>query len=155
MDNTTFAYLFGAFILGFLIAWIAGRSGPNHALKECEANGQELQRKLKDRDGAVAKAEAQLIERKAQLDRLSADQASATAALRAAETQLATAGEAAATMQMSLRENEGEVLRLRAELRHISDAWAGARERSTELDRQLELADVSAADDGDLIVDGE
>ena len=60
MDNTQFAYLFGAFLLGFLIAFIAGRSGPKRDLKDCQANGEALQRTIDDRNKAVAKSEAQV-----------------------------------------------------------------------------------------------
>jgi hypothetical protein len=42
MDNTMFAYLFGAFLLGFLVSWIAGRSGPKRALEDCQATANSF-----------------------------------------------------------------------------------------------------------------
>jgi chromosome segregation ATPase/predicted flap endonuclease-1-like 5' DNA nuclease len=146
MDNTMFAYLFGAFLLGFLVSWIAGRSGPKRALEDCQANGQQLQRKLDDRDRTITKTEAQVAKLQADLTGLSAEKTKADAALAAAAAQLAEVSAEAAAARDSLRDNEGELLRLRTELEHISGAWAGARARTTELTQQLETVAVMAAE---------
>ncbi len=146
MDNTMFAYLFGAFLLGFLISWIAGRSGPKRALEDCQANGQQLQRKLDDRDRTITKTEAQVAKLQADLAGLSAEKTNTDTALAAATAQLAAVSAEAAAARDSLRDNAGELLRLRTELGHISGAWAGARTRTTELTRQLETVAVMAAE---------
>jgi chromosome segregation ATPase len=146
MDNTMFAYLFGAFLLGFLVSWIAGRSGPKRALEDCQANGQQLQRKLDDRDRTITKTEAQVAKLQADLTGLSAEKTKADAALAAAAAQLAEVSAEAAAARDSLRDNAGELLRLRTELEHISGAWAGARARTTELTQQLETVAVMAAE---------
>jgi len=65
MDTTQVLYLAGAFVLGFLVAWFAGRSGPKRALEECEANAHSLQRSLDERTRSVSKLESQIKERSA------------------------------------------------------------------------------------------
>jgi chromosome segregation ATPase/predicted flap endonuclease-1-like 5' DNA nuclease len=108
--------------------------------------GQQLQRKLDDRDRTITKTEAQVAKLQADLTGLSAEKTKADAALAAAAAQLAEVSAEAAAARSQLRDNTGELLRLRTELGHISGAWAGARTRTTALTRQLEMVAVMAAE---------
>ena len=145
MDTTQLLYLAGAFLLGFFFAWFAGRSGPKHALEECEANAHSLQRSLDDSARSVAKLEGQLKEQVVQVDRLGTEKAAVAAQIAVFEQSAADSGAELAQLQQQLNESQSERLRLETELGHIRDAYADTRSRLVELTQQAE-ADKAAAE---------
>ena len=144
MDTTQLLYLAGAFLLGFFFAWFAGRSGPKHALEECEANAHSLQRSLDDSARSVAKLEGQLKEQVVQVDRLGTEKAAVAAQIAVFEQSAADTGAELAQLQQQLNESQSERLRLETELGHIRDAYADTRSRLVELTQQAEADKVAA-----------
>ncbi|MBK8048995.1 MAG: hypothetical protein IPK16_18890 [Anaerolineales bacterium] len=141
MDNMLFLYLLGAFVLGFIIAYFAGRAGLKRALEESEANNHTLQRTVDERNRSVTKLEDTTKQLQGSLDKVNADQVAAVAAAKAAAEQqaqaFADANDRIGVLEGNLRDAEGERLRLTTELGHVSDGLAGARSRIIELEGNL------------------
>lgn len=150
MDTTQMLYLAGAFVLGFLVAWFAGRNGPKRALEECEANAHSLQRSLDDRTRSVSKLEGQLKEQVAQVDRLGSEQGKLAAALKTAEQGAADTGAQVLQLQEELSQSQSERLRLESELGHVRDAYAGSRSRLAELFAQNEAQAAAAEAEAEI-----
>ena len=149
METTQMLYLAGAFVLGFIVAWFAGRGGPKRALEECEANAHSLQRSLDDRSRSISKLESQLKEQIVQVDRLGSEQSRLSTSLQSAEQTATDAGAEISALQTQLSQAQSDKLLLEAELGHVRDAYAGTRTRLADLFSQSEAqaAEATAAAD--------
>jgi|GEM_PF-1447068 len=145
METTQILYLVGAFILGFIFAWFAGRSGPKRALEESEASAHSLQRTVDDRTRAISKLGGQLKEQQAKAEKLGIDNGNLTAMLKNSETGLSDAGAEIARLQTQIDSQHSDRLLLESELGHTRDAYSSTRTRVADLAAKLEEAEAVAA----------
>ncbi len=144
MDNTLILYLAGAFLLGFIIAWFAGRSGPSRAAEEAVAESESVRRKLRTAENDLRKTEGQLKDNLATLDQMAADNENLVKLLKASEQGLTEASAELSRLHSALRISRDVELQLRAELEHTRGALSVARARSAELAAE-EAATIEAA----------
>ena len=133
MDNTQILYLAGAFLLGFIIAWFAGRSGPSRAAEEAAAETESVRRKLKTTESDLRKSEGRLKENLAVLDQIAADKENLVKLLKASEQGLTEASAELSRLQTEARASRDAELQLRAEREHTRGALSVPRMRSVEL----------------------
>lgn len=146
MDNTQILYLAGAFLIGFIIAWFAGRSGPTRAAEEAVAETESVRRKLKTVENDLRKTEGQLKDNLATLDQMAADKENLVKLLKASEQGLTEASAELNRLHAALRSSHDAELQLKAELEHTRGAWSGARARSAALAAQKEAATQAAVE---------
>lgn len=144
MDNTQILYLAGAFLIGFIIAWFAGRSGPTRAAEEAVAEAESVRRKLRSAENDLRKTEGQLKENLATLDQMAADKETLVKLLKASEQRLTEASAELNRLHAALRSSHDAQLQLKAELEHTRGAWSGARARSAALAAEKEAAETTA-----------
>lgn len=144
MDNTQILYLAGAFLIGFIIAWFAGRSGPTRAAEEAVAEAESVRRKLRSAENDLRKTEGQLKENLATLDQMAADKETLVKLLKASEQGLTEASAELNRLHAALRSSHDAQLQLKAELEHTRGAWSGARARSVALAAEKEAAETTA-----------
>lgn len=137
MDQMLILYTVGAFILGFIVAWLIGRSGPRRQLAECEANTATLQRSLDERKNAAAKLESQTKDLQAQVASLTSASGDFKSQLAAAQEQLAAADAAAQELQSAVDQAKSDRLLLQAELDHTRSALSSTRDRALSLEADL------------------
>jgi chromosome segregation ATPase len=146
MDNTQILYLAGAFLIGFIIAWFAGRSGPTRAAEEAAAETETVRRKLRTVESDLRKTEGQLKENLATLDQMAAEKESLVKLLKASEQRLTDASAELNRLHAALRFSHDAQLQLKAELQHTRGALSGARLRSAALAAEKEAAAEAAAE---------
>jgi len=145
MDNTQILYLAGAFLLGFIIAWFAGRGGPTRAAEEAAAETESVRRKLRTVENDLRKVEGQQKENLATLDQMAADKANLVKLLKASEQGLTEASAELNRLHTALRSSRDTQLQLKAELAHTRGALSVARMRGAALATEIEAASTIAA----------
>lgn len=145
MDTTQILYLAGAFLLGFIIAWFAGRGGPKRAAEEAAAETDTVRRKLSNVESDLRKTQGQLKENLASLDQLSADKENLVKMLRTSEQGLSDAGATLEHLTAELAAARDANLLQQTELGHARDALTVARSQIIDLTSQVEAAAARAA----------
>lgn len=140
MDTTQILYLAGAFLLGFIIAWFAGRGGPQRAAAEAAAETDTVRRKLSNVESDLRKTQGQLKENLATLDQLAADKNNLVKMLRTSEQGLSDAGATLERLSAEVASARDANLLLRTELGHTRDALTVARSQIAQLAAQLQAA---------------
>ena len=128
MDVTPFLYLIGAFLLGFIIAWFAGRGGPVYELEKASAEIESLRRQLRNVEDELRKTQGQLRENLATLDEMAEEKKSLAQQLRASRAELSHVKEMAEQLRTALERERDARLLLSAELAHTRDALSAARQ---------------------------
>lgn len=128
MDFTPFLYLIGAFLLGFIIAWFAGRGGPVYELEKASAEIESLRRQLRDVEDELRKTQGQLRENLATLDEMAAEKKGLAQQLKAAGAELSHVKEMVEQLQATLERERDARLLLSAELVHTRGALSAARQ---------------------------
>lgn len=146
MDTTQILYLAGAFLLGFIIAWFAGRGGPQRAAEEAAAETDTVRRKLSNVESDLRKTQGQLKENLATLDQLVADKDSLVKMLRTSEQSLSDAGAALDRLTAELAAVRDANLLQQTELGHTRDALTVARSQIANLNAQLQAIANTAAE---------
>jgi len=145
MDTTQILYLAGAFLLGFIIAWFAGRGGPKRAAEEAAAETDAVRRKLSTTEADLRKTQGQLKENLATLDQLTADKENLVKMLRTSEQGLSDAGAELNRLQATLTEARDAQLLQATELGHARDGLTTARSQIIDLTARLDAtAEVAA-----------
>ncbi|HAJ37081.1 MAG TPA: hypothetical protein DCL15_15485 [Chloroflexi bacterium] len=150
MDTTQILYLAGAFLLGFIIAWFAGRGGPQRAAAEAAAETDTVRRKLSNAESELRKTQGQLKENLTTLDQLAADKDNLVKMLRTSEQGLSDAGAALERLTAELAAARDANLLLQTELGHTRDALTVARSQLAALTTQAEDAAVVAAEASEI-----
>lgn len=151
MDTTQILYLAGAFLLGFIIAWFAGRGGPQRAAAEAMAETETVRRKLSNVESDLRKTQGQLKENLATLDQLAADKDNLVKMLRTSEQGLSDAGAALDRLTAELAAARDANLLQQTELGHTRDALTVARSQIADLTAQLQTAANTAAEASALV----
>lgn len=146
MDTTQILYLAGAFLLGFIIAWFAGRGGPKRAAEEAAAETDTVRRKLSTAESDLRKTQGQLKENLATLDQVNADKENLVKMLRTSEQGLSDAGATLDSLTAELAVARDANLLQQTELGHARDALTVARGQIAELTAQVEAAATLAAE---------
>jgi chromosome segregation ATPase len=146
MDTTQILYLAGAFLLGFIIAWFAGRGGPKRAAEEAAAETDTVRRKLSTAESDLRKTQGQLKENLATLDQLTADKDNLVKMLRTSEQGLSDAGAALDSLTADLAVARDANLLQQTELGHTRDALTVARGQIVDLTAQLQAVATLAAE---------
>jgi septal ring factor EnvC (AmiA/AmiB activator) len=133
MDTTQILYLAGAFLLGFIIAWFAGRGGPKRAAEEAAAETDTVRRKLSTAESDLRKTQGQLKENLATLDQVNADKENLVKMLRTSEQGLSDAGATLDSLTAELAVARDANLLQQTELSHARDALTVARSQIVEL----------------------
>lgn len=128
MDVTPFLYLIGAFLLGFIIAWFAGRGGPVYELEKASAEIESLRRQLRNVEDELRKTQGQLRENLATLDEMAEEKKSLAQQLKAARAELSHVKEMAEQLRIALERERDARLLLSAELTHTRGALSAARQ---------------------------
>ena len=131
MDTTQILYLAGAFLLGFIIAWFAGRGGPTRAAEEAAAETDTVRRKLSTAESDLRKTQGQLKENLTSLDQLATDKDNLVKMLRTSEQGLSDAGAELDRLNAALNETHDARLLLETELEQARRAhrrtWSDRR----------------------------
>lgn len=146
MDTTQILYLAGAFLLGFIIAWFAGRGGSQQAAAEAAAETDTVRRKLSNVESDLRKTQGQLKENLATLDQLAADKNNLVKMLRTSEQGLSNAGATLERLTAELAAVRSDNLWLQAELGHTRDALTVARGQIAQLTDQLQATATASAE---------
>ena len=140
MDTTQILYLVGAFVLGFVIAWFAGRGGPKRAAEEAAAETQSVRSKLRTVESDLQKTQGQQKENLASLDQLSAEKSNLVAMLKTSETSLTDAGVEIQRLTSALSDAQSDGLLLQTELSQARSALGEARTQVMALTAALDAA---------------
>ncbi len=140
MDTTQILYLAGAFLLGFIIAWFAGRGGPTRAAEEAVAETDAVRRKLSSAESDLRKTQGQVKENLTSLDQLAADKDNLVKMLRTSEQGLSDAGAEIDRLSLALNGAHDARLLLETELAQARGALTDARTQVTSLNTQLGTA---------------
>lgn len=140
MDTTQILYLVGAFVLGFVIAWFAGRGGPKRAAEEAAAETQSVRSKLRTVESDLQKTQGQQKENLASLDQLSAEKNNLVAMLKTSEASLTEAGAEIQRLATALGEAQSDSLLLQTELSQARSALGEARTQAMSLTAALDAA---------------
>ncbi|MCS6824976.1 MAG: hypothetical protein NZ553_00025 [Caldilinea sp.] len=128
MDVMPFLYLIGAFLLGFIIAWFAGRGGPVYELEKASAEIESLRRKVREVEDELRKMQGQLRENLATLDEMAEERKALVQQLKVASRELAHAKETAERLRMALEKERDARLLLTTELVHTRGALSAVRQ---------------------------
>lgn len=142
MDTTQILYLAGAFVLGFIIAWFAGRGGPKRAAEEAAAQTESVRRKLTTTESDLRKTQGQMKDNLATLDQLAADKENLVNMLRTSEQGLSEASAEISRLTQALSAARDDRLLLETELGQARGALADARNQMASL-----TVEVAAATD--------
>ncbi|MCB0067496.1 MAG: hypothetical protein KIT77_10210 [Caldilinea sp.] len=140
MDTTQILYLVGAFVLGFVIAWFAGRGGPKRAAEEAAAETQSVRSKLRTVESDLQKTQGQHKENLASLDQLSAEKSNLVAMLKTSEASLTDAGAEIQRLTTALGDAHSDGLLLQTELSQARSALGEARTQVMALTAALDAA---------------
>jgi chromosome segregation ATPase len=140
MDTTQILYLAGAFLLGFIIAWFAGRGGPTRAAEEAVAETDAVRRKLSSAESDLRKTQGQVKENLASLDQLAADKDNLVKMLRTSEQGLSDAGAEIDRLTLALNEAHDARLLQETELAQARGALTDARSQVASLTTRLDAA---------------
>lgn len=146
MDTTQILYLAGAFLLGFIIAWFAGRGGPQRAAEEATAETNTVRRKLSSAESDLRKTQGQLKENLTSLDQLTANKDNLVKMLRTSEQGLSDAGAELDRLTAELTAARDANLLQQTELGHARDALTVARGQIVDLTAQVEAATTIAVE---------
>lgn len=146
MDTTQILYLAGAFLLGFIVAWFAGRGGPQRAAAEAAAETDTVRRKLSNVESELRKTQGQMKENLATLDQLAADKNNLVKMLRTSEQGLSDAGATLERLTAELAAARDANLLLQTELGHTRDALTVARGQIARLTDQLQATATAVAE---------
>lgn len=146
MDTTQILYLAGAFLLGFIVAWFAGRGGPQRAAAEAAAETDTVRRKLSNVESELRKTQGQLKENLTTLDQLTADKNNLIKMLRTSEQGLSDAGATLEQLIAELAAARDANLLLQTELGHTRDALTVARGQIVRLTDQLQATATAVAE---------
>lgn len=144
MDNTQILYLAGAFLLGFIIAWFAGRGGPKRAAEEAVAETESVRRKLRSAEGDLRKVQGQVKDNLATLDQMTSDKENLVKMLKASEQGLTDASAELNRLTAALRESSDDRLRLTTELGQARNALGGTRAQASALRTEIDAIAVAA-----------
>ena len=144
MDTTQILYLAGAFLLGFIIAWFAGRGGPSRAAEEAAAETDAVRRKLSSAESDLRKTQGQVKENLTTLDQLAADKDNLVKMLRTSEQGLSDAGAEMDRLTLEVNEARDARLLLESELGHARGALTDARSQAASLTARLDAAAETA-----------
>jgi chromosome segregation ATPase len=167
MDNTQILYLAGAFLLGFIIAWFAGRGGPKRAAEEAVAETESVRRKMKSVEGDLRKAQGQVKENLSTLDQMTSDKENLVKMLKASEQGLTDASAELNRLTDALADADAARLLLVTELDQARNALSGARtqvstlqaeinaiaEAAVEVVEEVESTALAERDETDLLSD--
>lgn len=140
MDTTQILYLVGAFVLGFVIAWFAGRGGPKRAAEEAAAETQSVRSKMRTTESDLQKTQGQLKENLSTLDQLSAEKSNLVAMLKTSESSLTDAGAEIQRLTSALGDTQSDKLLLETELSQARSALGEARSQVIALTAALDAA---------------
>ncbi|MBK8797870.1 MAG: hypothetical protein IPM07_16675 [Anaerolineales bacterium] len=146
MDTTQILYLAGAFLLGFIIAWFAGRGGPTRAAEEAAAETDTVRRKLSTAESDLRKTQGQLKENLTSLDQLATDKDNLVKMLRTSEQGLSDAGAELDRLNAALNETHDARLLLETELEQARGALTDARGQIAGLMEKLDHVEEAASE---------
>ena len=146
MDTTQILYLAGAFLLGFIIAWFAGRGGPTRAAEEAAAETDTVRRKLSTAESDLRKTQGQLKENLTSLDQLATDKDNLVKMLRTSEQGLSDAGAELDRLNAALNETHDARLLLETELEQACGALTDARGQIAGLMEKLDHVEEAASE---------
>lgn len=152
MDTTQILYLVGAFVLGFVIAWFAGRGGPKRAAEEAAAETQSVRSKLRTTESDLQKTQGQLKENLSTLDQLSAEKSNLVAMLKTSEASLTDAGAEIQRLTSALGDTRSDKLLLETELSQARSALGEARSQVTAMTAALEVAAEVAVETEEIAI---
>lgn len=128
MDVTPLLYLIGAFLLGFIVAWFAGRGGPVYALEKASVEIESLRQKLQDTENELRKVQGHLRENLATLDEMAEERRSLAQQLKAAGVELSNARAEIEQLRAALESERDAHLLLKTELTHTRGAFSTTRQ---------------------------
>lgn len=140
MDTTQILYLVGAFVLGFVIAWFAGRRGPKRSAEEAAAETQSVRGKLRTVESDLLKSQGQHRENLASLDQLSTEKSNLVAILKTSETSLTDASAEIQRLSAALSDVQSDRLLLQTELSQARSALGEARSQVMAVTSAFEAA---------------
>lgn len=140
MDTTQILYLVGAFVLGFVIAWFAGRGGPKRSAEEAAAETQSVRSKLRTVESDLLKAQGQYQENRVTIDQLSTEKSNLVSMLKTSESSLADASAEIQRMSAALSDAQADRLLLQTELSQSRSALGEARAQVMAVTAALEAS---------------
>lgn len=138
MDNTQILYLAGAFLLGFIIAWFAGRGGPKRAAEEAVAETESVRRKLKTVESDLSKTQGQQKENLATLDQMAADKENLVKMLKVSEQGLTDASAELSRLSAALDVCNDARLLMATELDQARSALSDSRSKAATLTSDMD-----------------